>query len=109
VLLVPLASLAFAGDVRPRAMHSGFSAVRRTGSGLLVSHDRGEPGAVERLLVLLALVVGEAVIAVDATGTGNRQAAALAGRRRLPPACRVRVAGSALPSYCADRFRLVSG
>jgi len=51
------------------------------GTFRLLLFDRGQSGAVERLLVLLALVVGEAVVAVDAAAARERTAAAVARRR----------------------------
>src|SRR6478672_10150658 len=63
VLFVPRACLALAGDVRVGASNCCGRAMGRIGAAGLLLFDRREAGAVERLLVLLALVMGEAVIA----------------------------------------------
>jgi hypothetical protein len=71
VLLIPLADLLLAGDVRLSASGSSGRAMRRILANGLPLLDRGEAGAVERLLVLLALVVRQAVVAVDAVASAS--------------------------------------
>jgi hypothetical protein len=66
VLLVPLAGLALTGDVRLAATSRHGRTVRGVKSRGLLLFDRGEAGAVERVLVLLARVVREAFVAVSA-------------------------------------------
>jgi hypothetical protein len=69
VLFVPLPCLALAGDVGFGPSNCCGRAVRRIGADRLLPLVRREPGAMERLLVLLPLVVGKAVIAVDTVAT----------------------------------------
>src|SRR5262249_13949620 len=66
VRLVPLPRLAFASHVRRGATRRRSFAVRRISSSLSLPLDRSEASAFERCLVLLALVVGKAVVAVGA-------------------------------------------
>jgi hypothetical protein len=83
VLFVPLACLALAGDVRASASNCCGRAVGRIGADGLLLFDRLELRAVERLLILLALVVREAVVAVDAATPRRRTAAAFAGQSTI--------------------------
>jgi len=82
VLFVPFAGFALALDVRisaPGRRGRAMCRILASGPRLL---DRREPGAVERLLVLLPLVVRQTVVAIDAVAAWERTVAAFTRRRR---------------------------
>ena len=71
VLFVPLPYLSFARDVRRGAPRRRVVSVARIACRVFLCVDRGKARTVERPLVPLALVVGQAVVTVGAAARGT--------------------------------------